>query len=132
MTMRWYSISVAFIASLCVAQELRLPNSKSSLRFAVLGDTGTGGKGQYQTAEQVAAFRRVFPFDFALMLGDNIYGGEKPKDFVAKFERPYAALLSAGVKFYAALGNHDDPNQKDYKGFNMNGKRYYTFSPKNG
>jgi len=132
MTIRRFSISIAFIASLCVAQELRLPNSKGSLHLAVLGDTGTGGKAQYQTADQVIAFRRVFPFDFALMLGDNMYGGEKPKDFIAKFERPYGALLSGGVKFYAALGNHDDPNQKDYKNFNMNGKRYYTFTPKHG
>jgi 3',5'-cyclic AMP phosphodiesterase CpdA len=31
------------------------------------------------------------------------------------------------VKFYAALGNHDDPNQRFYKPFNMDGKRFYTF-----
>ena len=30
---------------------------------------------------------------------------------------------SEGVKFYAALGNHDDPNQRFYKPFNMNGER---------
>ena len=34
-----------------------------------------------------------------------------------------------GVKFYAALGNHDDPKQRFYKPFNMNGQRYYTFKP---
>jgi len=123
---------MALAACSCLAQELKLPNNKSSLHFAVVGDTGTGGKAEYQTADQLAAFRRVFPFDIALMLGDNMYGGQKPKDFVEKFERPYASLLSAGVKFYAALGNHDNPNQKDYKNFNMNGKRYYTFKPKGG
>jgi 3',5'-cyclic AMP phosphodiesterase CpdA len=32
------------------------------------------------------------------------------------------------VPFYAALGNHDDPTQRYYKPFNMNGERYYTFS----
>jgi len=123
---------MALAACSCLAQELKLPNNKSSLHFAVVGDTGTGGKAEYQTADQLAAFRRVFPFDIALMLGDNMYGGQKPKDFVEKFERPYASLLSAGVKFYAALGNHDNPDQKDYKNFNMNGKRYYTFKPKDG
>jgi 3',5'-cyclic AMP phosphodiesterase CpdA len=132
MTTRRYLICIALAASLCVAQEIKLPNSKDSLHFAILGDTGTGGKAQYQTGEQVVAFRRVFPFDLALMLGDNMYGGENPKDFVSKFERPYANLLSSGVKFYAALGNHDDVNQKDYKLFNMKGKRYYTFKPKDG
>jgi predicted phosphodiesterase len=32
------------------------------------------------------------------------------------------------VKFYASLGNHDDPNiERLYKYFNMDGKRYYSF-----
>ena len=61
------------------------------------------------------------------MLGDNMYGSERPQDFVKKFEQPYKPLLDAKVKFYAALGNHDDPNQRFYKPFNMNGERYYTF-----
>ena len=59
------------------------------------------------------------------MLGDNLYGKERPGDYADKFERPYKTLLDAGVKFYAALGNHDDPPQRFYKPFNMNGERYY-------
>ena len=31
------------------------------------------------------------------------------------------------MKFYASLGNHDDPTQRFYKNFNMNGERFYTF-----
>ncbi len=61
------------------------------------------------------------------MLGDNMYGSESPADFVRKFERPYKPLLDAGIKFYAALGNHDEPSQRFYKPFNMDGKRFYTF-----
>ena len=78
----------------------------------------------------MAECRQKFPFDFALMLGDNIYGTQTPADFQRKFEEPYKALLGAGVKFYAALGNHDDPNERFYKPFNMAEKRYYNF--KNG
>jgi hypothetical protein len=37
-------------------------------------------------------------------------------------------MLDAGVKFYASLGNHDDPNQRFYKPFNMGGERYYTYT----
>ena len=70
---------------------------------------------------------RKFPFEFVLMLGDNLYGHEKPSDFVRKFEEPYKPLLNAGIKFYAALGNHDNPNERFYKNFNMGGKRYYSF-----
>jgi hypothetical protein len=66
------------------------------------------------------------------MLGDNLYGSESPDDFVRKFERPYKGLLDAGVKFYAALGNHDDPKQAFYKNFNMNGERYYSFKAPKG
>ena len=122
--------TIAFTVS--TAQELRLPNKKDSFRFAVLGDTGTGSKQQLDVARQVELFRQVFPFDTVLLLGDNIYGGEKPSDYEKKFERPYAGLLKQGVKFYAALGNHDDPGQRNYKHFNMNGQRYYTFKPANG
>ncbi len=68
----------------------------------------------------------TFPFDFVIMLGDNLYG-RRSRDFVTKFERPYKALLDGGVKFYAALGNHDDQANRFYKPWNMNGERFYTF-----
>jgi 3',5'-cyclic AMP phosphodiesterase CpdA len=103
------------------------PHAEKSLRFAVIGDTGTGGSAQYEVGERLAGSRTVFPFDFVLMLGDNIYGGERPQDFIKKFERPYQALLDLKIPFYASLGNHDDPNQRFYKPFNMDGQRYYTF-----
>jgi hypothetical protein len=97
------------------------------LRFAVVGDAGTGKRPQFEVAEQMTAARAAFPFDFVLLLGDNMYGRQEPADFVDKFERPYAALLGAGVRFFAALGNHDKPDNHLYPGFNMGGQRYYTF-----
>ena len=46
---------------------------------------------------------------------------------------PYKPILDAGVKFYAALGNHDDAAlQRNYKPFNMNGERFYSFKPQTG
>jgi hypothetical protein len=106
------------------------PIAPDSVRFAVIGDSGTGGDDQYEVAAQLAQSHAVFPFEFVIMLGDNLYGSERPQDFVRKFERPYAPLLEAGVDFYASLGNHDDPNQRFYKPFNMDGKRYYSFTRK--
>jgi predicted phosphodiesterase len=114
------------------AQDLQLPVKDGSLRFAVIGDAGTGNSEQLEVARQLVAFRGRFPFEFAIMLGDNLYGKERPADYEDKFERPYKPLLNAGVKFYAALGNHDEPSQRFYKPFNMNGERYYTFRPKPG
>ncbi len=61
------------------------------------------------------------------MLGDNIYGSDTPAEMASKFSTPYKALLDAGVEFRAALGNHDNPNQRFYRLFNMGGDRYYTF-----
>ena len=123
------SILLLALTGPLAAQDLKLPNKDGSVKFAVLGDTGTGGSDQYAVAKQLASFKVRFPFDFAILLGDNLYGGESPRDYNRKFEAPYKPLLDAGVKFYAALGNHDDPNQRMYKGFNMNGERYYTFKP---
>lgn len=110
------------------ALDVRLPLLAGSTRFAVIGDSGTGQRGQYEVAEQMERYREKVNFDFVIMLGDNIYGGHHPVDFVKKFEQPYRPLLDSGVKFYASLGNHDDVNdERFYKPFNMNGQRYYTF-----
>ena len=114
-------------------QELRLPNRDGSVKFAVIGDAGTGNSRQRTVANELAAWRTRFPFDFVIMTGDNMYGGENARDFRKKFEIPYKSLLDGGVKFYASLGNHDDAAiQRNYKLFNMNGERYYSFKPKNG
>lgn len=111
--------------------KLKLPLKPNSVRFAVIGDSGTGELPQFEVGRQMAAWRAVFPFDFVLMLGDNIYGHQTSADFKRKFEEPYKALLDGGVKFYASLGNHDDPNQRLYKPFNMGGQRYYSFKAGN-
>ena len=105
-----------------------LPNRDGSLKFAVLGDFGTGGREQYQLADQMAKLHQRFPFELVILVGDNLYGSERASDFRRKFEVPYKPLLDAGVKFYASLGNHDARNQRFYKLFNMDGKLYYAFN----
>jgi hypothetical protein len=117
-------VSILTVAMVAAAD---LPLKPNSVRFAVIGDGGTGGKAQYDVARQMEEFRKRIGFDFVIMLGDNIYGGERPVDLKQKFEDPYKPLLDAGVRFYASLGNHDNPNQRFYKPFNMGEKRYYSF-----
>jgi 3',5'-cyclic AMP phosphodiesterase CpdA len=97
------------------------------VRFAVIGDSGRGDTPQHEVARQMVTWRTRFPFDFVVMLGDNIYGPHRADDYTRKFEEPYAPLLAAGVTFYASIGNHDDPGQINYAKFNMGGRRYYTF-----
>jgi predicted phosphodiesterase len=119
---------LAACAPTCLAaQDMKLPVLPNSVRFLVIGDAGTGDRRQNEVAAQIVRYYAEFPFTFAIMLGDNIYGKERPQDFAKKFEGPYKKLLGSGVKFYAALGNHDDPNQRYYKPFHLDGRRYRTF-----
>jgi len=112
------------------SNQLALPNNDRSIKFAIIGDSGRGDRPQHEIAAQMVAYRQRFDYKFVLMAGDNIYEGPATgEDYRLKFEEPYQPLLDAGVKFYAALGNHDDTNQIFYKPFNMDGHRYYTFVP---
>lgn len=107
--------------------KLILPVEKGSVKFLAIGDTGTGSRQQNELAREMLDYRTVFPYEFVIMVGDNMYGGEKAADFKSKFEEPYRPILDAGVKFYASLGNHDESNQRLYELFNMNGQEYYRF-----
>jgi len=111
--------------------KLMLPVKAGSVRFAVIGDTGSGTEKQRNVGDMMVKYRALFPFEFVLMMGDNLYGGEAPQDFEKKFSEPYKALLDNKVKFYATLGNHDLPLQVNYENFNMNGKEYYRFKKGN-
>jgi predicted phosphodiesterase len=135
--MTWRMSRASTVLALClvalpaVAQQVSPPSAGDSVQFLAIGDTGTGDSGQYQVAAEIAKAHAVFPFTFAIMMGDNMYGSERTQDYQKKFEIPYKPLLDAKVEFYASLGNHDDPNQKLYKPFNMNGERFYTFKKGN-
>ena len=121
------ALALASAALLAQPAVTALPNRPGSLKFAAIGDNGTGDREQYEVAQQMLAAHKTFRYDLVIMLGDNMYGSQRPADFVKKFEQPYAALLSQGVMFQAALGNHDRPENVSYKPFNMNGNRYYTY-----
>jgi hypothetical protein len=126
-----FCVALAAISASLYGQQLTLPLRPGSVRFAAIGDMGTGLKPQHDTAATMEVFRKAVRFDFVIMLGDNIYGGNRVSDYREKFELPYKSLLDAGVKFYASLGNHDSPNQRLYKPFNMSGRQYYTYTKGN-
>ena len=130
------------LAALCLAATISIlgfaqdSTLKPTVIFAVMGDTGSGDEAQRAVAQQMVKQRRLKPFEFVIMLGDNIYEkGEKEK-IGSHFEEPYKELLEAGVKFYASLGNHDIVKglefQTNYKNFNMGGRRYYNFGKGDG
>jgi 3',5'-cyclic AMP phosphodiesterase CpdA len=126
--MRLFILFLAFCsADINRAADLKLPLKPKSVRFGVIGDSGSGLKPEFDVGREMMASHEATGFDFVVMLGDDIYGGKKDSDFKQKFEDPYRPLLDAGVKFFAVLGNHDGTNERFYKPFNMGGKRYYSF-----
>ena len=80
---------------------------ETTVRFAVIGDMGTGLSEQAEVAERMCSWRVDHPYDLVVTTGDNVYPSGHPNDFEANFFEPYACLLDAGVKFRASLGNHD-------------------------
>lgn len=106
-----------------------LPQAKSTAHILVTADTGSGNAEQFANGKQMAAIHRQRPVDFVILGGDNIYPDGNLAEVEAKFTKPYAPLLLAGVPFHAVLGNHDirtgngEP-QIAYKPFGMKGRWY--------
>ncbi|MBL7251593.1 metallophosphoesterase [Alloalcanivorax marinus] len=84
------------------------PEAPRTLRFIAVGDTGSGGQGQYQVAAAMEAVVAERGCDLVLLTGDNIYeAGVTAVDdpqFLEKFEYPYQNL---DLPFFLCLGNHD-------------------------
>src|SRR5258706_5952945 len=53
--------------------DLRLPLESDSVRFAVIGDTGTGDRDQSEVAQLLETYRKAVKYEFVIMLGVNIY-----------------------------------------------------------
>jgi hypothetical protein len=106
------------------------------VRFALMGDWGTGKPEQYAIAEQMTATHARSPLDLVIGAGDNIYPNGSPERFGRCFEQPFEALLKRQVPFYTCLGNHDVRDgaeaQMRYPLFNMGGGSYYTKRVGNG
>lgn len=109
---------------------------EDKVRFAVIGDWGTGNNDEIATAKQMFASHQRVPLDFVLSAGDNIYPNGSGEYFGKKFEQPFQDLLKERVKFYAVLGNHDvvagRQDQVQYPLFNMGGNNYYKIERGNG
>ncbi|HEX5081233.1 MAG TPA: metallophosphoesterase [Blastocatellia bacterium] len=120
---------------IATARGARTLTEPDNIRFAVIGDTGTGESNQFEVAQSMIKVYQQEPFGFVLMLGDNIYGSINSRAFQERFEQPYRNLITHGVKFRAVLGNHDkggSEKETGYERFNMIGRRFYTFTSGSG
>jgi hypothetical protein len=110
------------------ASPLPMPQIRGGTVFAVMGDSGSGDEAQQAVAQAMLTyFNTARRFSFVLMLGDNLYDD----DYTNEFSVPYKPLLDRGVKFYAALGNHDRDLEIHFKPFNMNDVDRYVFDQGN-
>jgi len=83
------------------------PDASDRLRFAALGDNGSGGRQAMAVAERMAETYRDQPFGLVALLGDICYYGNFEDRYEDVFRRPMAPLLDASVGFELAIGNHD-------------------------
>jgi acid phosphatase type 7 len=74
----------------------------SRFSFAVVGDSGSGGKGQLAVA---ALLERLGP-DLALHTGDVVYPAGEERHYDRRFFAPYRNLIK-NVPLFPVLGNHD-------------------------
>ena len=88
--------------------EFAFPLQANSVRLAVIGDTGTGEQPQIDVARQMVKSRAAFPFEFVIMLGDNIYTGSQPSDYEKGFD---AAVQAAPGRRRALLRHAGQPRQ---------------------
>ena len=121
------SAVVTLVLSASGPADFAFPLQANSVRFAAIGDFGTGDQFELAVAQQMVKSRAVFPFEFVIALGDDVNTGSQPSDIEKDFAVPFKPLLDAGVQFYSVLGNHDVTNERFYKAFNMNGANYYTY-----
>lgn len=89
------------------------PDSPDAVTFAVIGDAGTGGTGQFRVAREMAEAYKEQPFSLLLTAGDNVYGGDVVDRAPDVIDKPYKPLFDAGVEFHPALGNHDVDDSDD-------------------
>lgn len=81
--------------------------SDDSVRFAAVGDTGTGGRNQMDVARSMVEAYRTAPYGLVVHVGDVSYYGSILDRWREVWLEPYGPLLDAGVRFEVALGNHE-------------------------
>jgi 3',5'-cyclic AMP phosphodiesterase CpdA len=79
-----------------------LAGEDSGFSFAVVGDSGSGGKGQLAVARLLG---RLAP-DLILHTGDVVYPAGEERHYDRRFFAPYGKLIK-DVPIFPVLGNHD-------------------------
>ena len=79
-----------------------LADEDSGFSFAVVGDSGSGGKGQLAVARLLGLLKP----EFILHTGDVVYPDGEERHYDRRFFEPYRELIR-DVPVFPVLGNHD-------------------------
>ncbi|MBT8494915.1 MAG: metallophosphoesterase [Deltaproteobacteria bacterium] len=104
------------------------PNAPGKTRFAVIGDSGSGGAKQMAVAQQMARVFSKRPFESLVMLGDNVYENGEPHKMPKAIVGAYGRLFNKGVRALPTLGNHDirtENGNAQLKYFGLGSRRFY-------
>lgn len=77
------------------------------VRFAVIGDFGTGEGAENEVAGAVRTWMQESDADALVTTGDNVYPDGNPARFDAAWREPYGWVETSGATVVASLGNHD-------------------------
>ncbi|CAH1773161.1 unnamed protein product [Owenia fusiformis] len=109
---------------------LAVTHAADTLRFAAMGDWGTGGSTQKKVAKSMGDWMAKYKGEFIVTLGDNFYndGANSVKDpqFDKKWKDVYTAR-SLQKTWYITLGNHDHhrDNAKNEVAYSKVNSRWY-------
>ncbi len=118
-----------FVAALLVAglplsmaaQELRLPNKEGSVKFAVIGDSGTGGRNARQIGRQMAEPYRRSPFGLLVHPGDIVYYGDLATRYEQVFVHPLRPSSRPGSPSGRCLETMSSTTSSHIAGWNASG-----------
>ncbi|HYG77254.1 MAG TPA: metallophosphoesterase family protein, partial [Planctomycetota bacterium] len=93
------------------------PGANKSVRFWVVGDSGTGNKDQLAVIEGIQKWLSTQPrkLEMYLHVGDMAYSRGTDKEFTKGFFKPYADILRNTV-CWASMGNHEGATSRGDKG----------------
>lgn len=105
------------------------PVEADRLRFAVVGDHGTGGRNSMAVGRAMVDSYREEPFSLLVHTGDLVYYGDLEARFDEVIRRPLGPLLDAGVELRPVLGNHEFDYTESLRALERFGLpgRYYSF-----
>jgi 3',5'-cyclic AMP phosphodiesterase CpdA len=84
------------------------PITPDRVRFAAIGDNGSGGRQAMAVAGRMVETYKEHPFGLVAHLGDICYYGNFEDRYEDVFREPMGPLLDADVGFELAIGNHDE------------------------